>query len=57
MNDCATTWRRYLSLMDASRRTQSARHRKQLIHDAYMWLEGHFQAVERELKRNNRIAR
>jgi hypothetical protein len=56
MTDCETTWRRYLSLMDASRRTQSARHRKQLIHDAYMWLEGHFLAIERELKRNNRVA-
>lgn len=58
MRDAVTYWRRYMSLMEASRDTgQDARRRRNLIRQAFVWLDEYFEAVEREVARNARIAR
>jgi hypothetical protein len=58
MRDCITYWRRYMSLMAASRDPRrDPHHRRNMIRQAYIWLDEYFDAVEREVARNVRLTR
>jgi hypothetical protein len=55
MDDCITIWRKYIRLMREARYCRKTDTRRELVRNAYEWLEVYFDAVERELARKTQI--